>query len=154
MVQHRAISFVTTQQRKNIKCWWYATTLKPELSEDGHNVMVYKIAKYPWENFDTCLHHCKTGERKEFPVRYLIETGCHSCWVFYQILICETCSAITIFNCHVQPFSSSWRWSDLMWFIVFNATFSNISTISWRPVLVVEETGVPGENHRPWPSNW
>jgi hypothetical protein len=23
-----------------------------------------------------------------------------------------------------------------------------------RPVLVVEETGVPGENHRPWASNW
>jgi hypothetical protein len=26
--------------------------------------------------------------------------------------------------------------------IVFNATFSNISAISWRPVLVVEEAGV------------
>jgi hypothetical protein len=26
-----------------------------------------------------------------------------------------------------------------------NATFSNISAISWRPVLVVEEAGVPGE---------
>jgi hypothetical protein len=25
--------------------------------------------------------------------------------------------------------------------IVFNTTFSNISTISWRPVLVVEEAG-------------
>jgi hypothetical protein len=24
---------------------------------------------------------------------------------------------------------------------MFNATFSNISAISWRPVLVVEETG-------------
>jgi len=37
---------------------------------------------------------------------------------------------------------------------VFNATFSNISAMSWRPVLVVEEAGVPGENHRPWVSNW
>ena len=37
------------------------------------------------------------------------------------------------------------------WFIVFNATFSNISAISWRQALVVEE---PGENHRPWASNW
>ena len=26
--------------------------------------------------------------------------------------------------------------------------------ISWRPVLVVEEAGVPGENHRPCASNW
>jgi hypothetical protein len=31
-------------------------------------------------------------------------------------------------------------------FLVFNATFSNISAISWRPVLVVEEAGVPEEN--------
>ena len=30
-------------------------------------------------------------------------------------------------------------------FWCFNATFSNISAISWRPVLVVEEAGVPGE---------
>jgi hypothetical protein len=37
---------------------------------------------------------------------------------------------------------------------VFNATFSNISAISWRPVLVVEEAGVHGENHRPCASNW
>jgi hypothetical protein len=29
-----------------------------------------------------------------------------------------------------------------------------ISAISWRRVLVVEEDGVPGENHRPWASNW
>jgi hypothetical protein len=38
--------------------------------------------------------------------------------------------------------------------LVFNATFSNISAISRRPVLVVEEAGVPGGNHRPWASNW
>jgi len=38
--------------------------------------------------------------------------------------------------------------------LVFNTTFSNISAISWRSVLVVEEAGVPGENHRPWASNW
>jgi len=29
--------------------------------------------------------------------------------------------------------------------MVFNATFSNISVISWQPVLLVEETRVPGE---------
>jgi len=32
---------------------------------------------------------------------------------------------------------------------VFNATFNNISIISWRSVLLVEETGGIGENHRP-----
>jgi len=33
--------------------------------------------------------------------------------------------------------------------MVFNATFNNISVISWQSVLLVEETGVPRENHRP-----
>jgi hypothetical protein len=32
---------------------------------------------------------------------------------------------------------------------VFNATFNNISVISWLLVLLVEETRVSGENHRP-----
>ena len=31
---------------------------------------------------------------------------------------------------------------------VFNATFKNISVISWRSVLLVEETKVLRENHR------
>ena len=36
---------------------------------------------------------------------------------------------------------------------VMNATFNNISVISRRSVLWVEETGVPRENHRPAASN-
>ena len=33
--------------------------------------------------------------------------------------------------------------------MVFNDTVNNISVISLRSVLLVEETGVSGENHRP-----
>jgi hypothetical protein len=36
-------------------------------------------------------------------------------------------------------------------FIVLNATFNNISVISWRSVVLVEETG---KNHRPVASHW
>ena len=42
----------------------------------------------------------------------------------------------------------------MVWFMVFNATFNNISVISWWSVLLVEETEVPGENHWPVASNW
>jgi hypothetical protein len=38
--------------------------------------------------------------------------------------------------------------------MVFNATFNNISVISWWSILQVEETRVPGENHRPAASHW
>ena len=39
---------------------------------------------------------------------------------------------------------------------VLNAIFDNIlaTFISWLSVLLLEETGVPGENHRPVTSHW
>ena len=42
----------------------------------------------------------------------------------------------------------------LVGFMVFNATFNNISVMLWRSVLLVEETRVPIENHQPITSNW
>ena len=48
---------------------------------------------------------------------------------------------------------AKWKvgWNILMFgcLMVFNATFKNISVISWLSVLLVEKTGGPGENHRP-----
>ena len=38
--------------------------------------------------------------------------------------------------------------------VVLNATFNNISAISWRSVLFMEESSVPGENNRPAARNW
>jgi hypothetical protein len=35
----------------------------------------------------------------------------------------------------------------LVLFTMLNTTFNNISVILWRSVLLVEETGVLGENH-------
>jgi len=40
-------------------------------------------------------------------------------------------------------FEGVWSW----W--CFNATFNNISVIWWWSVLLIQETGEPGENHRP-----
>ena len=45
-------------------------------------------------------------------------------------------------------------WSLFVCLMVFKATFNNISVISWQSVLLVEETRVPGENHRPVASHW
>jgi len=38
--------------------------------------------------------------------------------------------------------------------MVFNTTFNNISVISWQSILLLEETRVSGENHRPAASHW
>jgi len=50
-------------------------------------------------------------------------------------------------------YESKTAWGGLC-VTVFIATFNNISVISWRSVLLVEETGVPGENHRLVASHW
>jgi hypothetical protein len=38
--------------------------------------------------------------------------------------------------------------------MVFNATFNNISVISWQSVLLVKEIGVSWENHWPAGGHW
>ena len=49
----------------------------------------------------------------------------------------------------------SWYCSEGVWlgFALFNTTSNNISVISWKSVLLVEETRVPGEKHCPTASH-
>jgi len=52
-----------------------------------------------------------------------------------------------------------WHLRDLLYLVsirvvVFDTTFNNISIISWWSVLLVEERGVPGENHWPAVCHW
>ena len=42
----------------------------------------------------------------------------------------------------------------LVLLMVFNATFNNISVISWQSILLVEETRGPRENHQLVTSHW
>ena len=47
-----------------------------------------------------------------------------------------------------------WRCMRRVRVMVFNATFNNISVISWRSVVLVEETGGLGENYWSGASHW
>jgi hypothetical protein len=51
----------------------------------------------------------------------------------------STCQHNSII-CHILKFRFD---LILITFLVFNATFNNISAISWRPVLVMEDSGEP-----------
>jgi len=49
------------------------------------------------------------------------------------------------------------KWHRISFMVMeFNTlfNFNNISVISWRSILLVEETRVPGENHWPATNNW
>jgi len=54
-----------------------------------------------------------------------------------------TCLSKTLSNTVDESIKYWFRFS----FMMFNATFNNISVISWLSVLLVGETGVPVENH-------
>ena len=53
----------------------------------------------------------------------------------------------------VENPSSGLEQAHIVWclfrFVVLKAFFNNMSVISWRSDFLVEETGGPGENHRP-----
>ena len=58
------------------------------------------------------------------------------------------------FNVYSENISQRTRPKCKMGIMVFNAIFNNISGISWRSVLLVEETGVPREKHQPSARHW
>jgi len=61
-----------------------------------------------------------------------------------------------LYTIHSSKVSYIQIWVRLM-VMAFNANFNNISVISWRSVLLVEETRlrvVPQENHRPVANHW
>ena len=65
------------------------------------------------------------------------------CWLLkFDTDVFSKCS---IYTTGYVPLSNGW----FGWFMVFNATFNNVSVIPWQSVFLVEETGVPIENHRP-----
>ena len=67
--------------------------------------------------------------------------------IFIQPLI--TCGLFKIYFDIVYCQLSTRIGFGLGWFMVFNAAFNNISVISWMSVLLMEETIVLKENHRP-----
>ena len=88
----------------------------------------------------------------------IVEIIDHHCWNFLFIMLYNKSYLIDENKNKSQFLSNLFRRNKKigcgLWFMVFYATFNNISVISWRSVLLVEETGVPGENHRPVASHW
>ena len=67
---------------------------------------------------------------------------------FHKIIISPFYSWRTIVSWYIYLCRNSYRVIGVR-FMVINATFNNISVISQQSALLVGETGVPRENHRP-----
>ena len=67
--------------------------------------------------------------------------------VFLYITIENNTTSKTLFYFNTNEVQKL-KWFDFDWIMAINVTFNNISFISWRSVLLVEETAVPGGNRR------
>ena len=84
----------------------------------------------------------------------IVHKNCHFCKclmitpVCFELIswhFCKTLGVITVWCLSILKIFTL----TIVCLMVFNTTFNNISVISWRSILLVEETGGPGENHRP-----
>ena len=70
------------------------------------------------------------------------------CFAPFTLMLTMRTTLLTVTTAFAKHY---WVWFR---FMVFSATFNNITVISWRSVLLVEEIRVPGEYHRPVTSQW
>ena len=87
------------------------------------------------------------------------QMNCLLCYVVYSVIwpIVMIAHWSSLIANHLLPLLFNWscffqKKEEKL--LCINATFNNISFRSWRSVLLVEETGLPGENHRPVASHW
>ena len=113
-----------------------------------HRCLVYTGSKYIYNV------HLVDGTVKSVWFRQLfglLRVRFHCIWIF--LWMCIRCCIF--FMCSWKLWCNHiymWKWRVLV--MVFNTTLNNISVLSWCSVLFVEETGVPGEIHRPVVSHW
>jgi hypothetical protein len=111
---------------------------------------------YPF--FALTRQQLKTENNKlNIYTQYFMKSTFETIWLFFhrpfglvELLILYACVQFYMHQASDYHLSSKTGW----WFMVFSTTFNNISVISWRSVLLVEETGVPRENHQPAASHW
>ena len=90
----------------------------------------------------------------------IVSTNVSTNWLWYwKLLQCQTIKTImSVLNVSTNIISVSqlipWDWFVYFRFMMFNATFNNISVISLRSVLSEEETRVPRENQQPVAIHW
>ena len=127
--------------------WWFITnTAANGLVEQLYRcLLLAELKSYFQHTFFSRLSHWLSKVRPALSV--------------FSALIIEVVSSSQNFVCTIFYSILELFW----WFFsnktkvrlrAINDTLNNISVISWRSVLLVEETGVSGENHRPVASHW
>jgi hypothetical protein len=100
------------------------------------------------------VKHIKTGH---WINRILVDSGriFKSRFVPFRSFVNSTFANRTLCIPNNDPLTQSqYTFLNKIGVLVFNATFNNISAISWQSNLLMEETAVSGKNHLPAASHW
>jgi hypothetical protein len=106
----------------------------------NRNSQLYDLCNRKFPLYDLCNRNCQLYD--------LCNRNCQLHDLYYR-----NCQWYDLCNRDFQLHDLCNRNCQLYDFHV-NATFNNISIISWWSVLLVEETGGPGENHWPVTNHW
>jgi hypothetical protein len=71
-----------------------------------------------------------------------------------MLILTISLSEIKVDTDNITQWDQSWYWQYHSLRSKVDTDNITNSVISWRSILLVEETGVPGENHRPVASHW
>jgi len=107
-----------------------------------------------------CISHFQLIEHKKRPQHVMFEIQVLACtrqtkFDFYRTSSLSNSSVVRTripFQC--DTLCCLWANNVWLWFMVSNATFNNISVISWRSVLSMEETRIPRGNYWHVASYW
>jgi hypothetical protein len=117
----------------------------------SHDFCLFRIQTTQYCLFKNCFHMISVYSG------FRLHSTVYSRIVFTWFLFTQSLAYIDLL------LKRLWEWlCHLQWKVIFggfrvimiNTTFHNISVISWWSVLLVEETKVPRENHRPVASHW
>ena len=117
----------------------------------SHDFCLFRIQSTQYCLFKNCFHMISVYSG------FSLHSTVYSRIVFTWFLFTQSLAYIDLL------LKRLWEWlCHLQWKVIFggfrvimiNTTFHNISVISWWSVLLVEETKVPRENHRPVASHW
>ena len=104
--------------------------------------LILKTQKCNLRQFDLFLNRKKTRDNNYNSKHYIISYWECVNFIVHRDVFLRTFNVLAVVS--VPP--PTWFIRGVM---VLNATCNNISIISWLSVLLVKETGVSGENHRP-----
>jgi hypothetical protein len=131
--------------------WFTLDTPVSSTTKTGRHDIAKILLKVALNTINQSINHLYLRIWSEIEIYVILTCKSGSFWSSRKYSTSSGVCAVTENNLCLKKSNYVKAWFRLM---VFNATFNNISAISWRSVLLLKETGVPGENHRPAASHW